>query len=148
MEKLLCNFAGTTRMQSIFFILWKKCGQEKGTEEDAMPKEIAKNKKKNLLCDIGLLLFLDRKFCNKFRKPGGLLLSKGYSIRLSINLSWLIENLPSLGWHTFAKSFQNPGTRHFSHSLGPKDFKKSKFSYIDGRLPMPPTDSNLWSRPQ
>ena len=36
-------------------------------------------------------------------------------------------NHKRLGWHSFAKSFQNPGTLHFSHSLGPKDFKKSKF---------------------
>ena len=41
-----------------------------------------------------------------------------------------------LGWHSFTKSFQNPGTRRFSHSFGPKDFKKSKFSHIDGRLPI------------
>ena len=70
-------------------------------------------------------------------------------------LSYLCGLLPhgqdghgALGWHSFAKSFQNPGTFPFSHSLGPKDSKKSKFSHIDGRLPMPPSDSNLWSGPQ
>ena len=48
-----------------------------------------------------------------------------------------------LGSHSFAKTFQKSGGRHFSHFLGPKDSKKSKFSHIDGRLPMPTTDSNL-----
>ena len=44
------------------------------------------------------------------------------------------NNMAKVGWHSFAKSFQNPGIFHFSHSLGPKDSKKSKFSHVDGRL--------------
>ena len=55
----------------------------------------------------------------------------------------------ALGWHCFAKKFsKSRGQAFFTCLLSPKHFKKSKFSHIDGRLPMPTTDSNLWSGPQ
>ena len=40
----------------------------------------------------------------------------------------------TIGWHSLSKSFQNAGGWYLSHSLCTKDFKKPKFSHIDGRL--------------
>ena len=48
-----------------------------------------------------------------------------------------------VGWHDFPESLKFHNFTTSSHALGPKDYRKSKFSKIFDRLALPNPDWNL-----